>query len=123
MNIACESGDIVSVISANYGRLDRTTCPHLAMSNTSPTYRSNNRRPLSPGKSDFRGEMPGNCRSVVYLNKQTPGYTEDISECGVAQGGGEVTPPAAQPIQEEQDGRGELESGEVEKVDEGEENW
>ena len=27
------------------------------------------------------GEMAGNCRSVVYLNKQTPGYTEDISEC------------------------------------------
>ena len=32
---------------------------------------------------------------------------------GVAQGGGEVTPPAAQPLQEEQDGRGDLDSGEV----------
>ena len=36
---------------------------------------------------------------------------------GVAQGGGEVPPPAAQPLQEEQDGRGELESGEVEEVE------
>ena len=30
MNIACETGKIVSIISANYGRLDRTTCPHSA---------------------------------------------------------------------------------------------
>ena len=40
MNIACATGEILSVISANYGRLDSTTCPHSAMSNTncrSPT--------------------------------------------------------------------------------------
>ena len=34
VNIACMNGQTVSVISAFFGRLDQTTCPHQAMSDT-----------------------------------------------------------------------------------------
>ena len=37
MHISCPTGSIVHVISAFYGRLDRTTCPHSAMQTTSCT--------------------------------------------------------------------------------------
>ncbi|KAI0237477.1 L-rhamnose-binding lectin CSL1 [Lamellibrachia satsuma] len=37
MHISCPTGSVVHVISAFYGRLDRTTCPHKAMHSTSCT--------------------------------------------------------------------------------------
>ncbi|KAI0221947.1 hypothetical protein LSAT2_026784 [Lamellibrachia satsuma] len=37
LHISCPPGSVVNVISAFYGRLDTTTCPHSAMKTTSCT--------------------------------------------------------------------------------------
>ena len=37
--IACEKGEVISVTSANFGRLDTSTCPHSSLDTTNTTCR------------------------------------------------------------------------------------
>ena len=53
MIIACEKGEVISVTSANFGRLDTSTCPHSSLDTTtcwSPTSWSRWSRAVVQGK-------------------------------------------------------------------------